>query len=287
MVAVDLEAGPAPDLDDAYRRCAEVVRGRYENFSVVSVFIPKSLRPHFCAIYAFCRGVDDLGDEYAGDRLAALDEWERQLRACYGGAPSHFVFQALQATIRHFQLPDEPFLQLIEANRLDQRKHQYATWDELLAYCHLSANPVGRLVLALFGFRDEERQRLSDQICTGLQVANHLQDLGRDVKRGRLYLPEADLVRFGASPSEVKAQRATDGVRACIRYEAERARRMFADGARLEDLVPYRLRLQLRLYRYGGEAILNALSAQDYDPFDRRPVVSTSAKLGIAVRALW
>ncbi|MCL6631217.1 MAG: squalene synthase HpnC [Alicyclobacillus herbarius] len=287
QLVVDPDAGRAPDVDTAFSLCRRVVEHHYENFSVVSLFVPARLRPHFCAVYAFCRGVDDLGDEYPGDRLAALYEWERQLRLCYEGRPTHYVFQALQASIEQFALPIEPFLDLIEANRLDQKRLQYQTWEELMEYCRYSANPVGRLVLALFGFTDSVRQELSDQTCTALQVANHLQDLGRDVKKGRIYLPLADMAEFGTEVRDLEANRASEPLRRCIQRQVERTWVMFQTGARLEAMVPYRLRLQLRMYRLGGQAVLHALARQGYDPLSRRPTVSGSQKLSIAMRVFW
>ncbi|GLV13214.1 phytoene synthase [Alicyclobacillus hesperidum] len=265
--------------------CARLTASHYENFSVVSLFVPRELRPHFCSIYAFCRGVDDLGDELKGDRLAALDAYEEELRRAYGGTPQTPVFRALQHTIEACGLPMDPFLRLIEANRRDQRQATYETWDDLRDYCRYSADPVGRLVLGVFGCCDEERAALSDYTCTALQVANHLQDIHRDLKNGRIYVPKADLESFGASLEDIRQARMTDGVRACIKFEVERTAEWFTQGARLERLVPQRLGLQLRLYRLGGEAVLEALRRQDYDPFVRRPVVTSGQKLRIAMRA--
>ncbi|TDY51377.1 squalene synthase HpnC [Alicyclobacillus sacchari] len=269
-----------------FEMCARLTASHYENFSVVSLFVPRGLRPHFCSIYAFCRGVDDLGDELEGDRLAALDAYEEELRRAYGGTPQTPVFRALQHTIEVCGLPIEPFLRLIEANRRDQRQATYETWDDLRDYCRYSADPVGRLVLGVFGCCDEERATLSDYTCTALQVANHLQDIHRDLQNGRIYLPKADLESFGASLEDIRAARMTDGVRACIKYEVERTADWFRQGARLEALVPRRLAMQLRLYRLGGEAVLAALHRQNYDPFVRRPVITSGQKLHIAMRTL-
>ncbi|MCL6626054.1 MAG: squalene synthase HpnC [Alicyclobacillus shizuokensis] len=287
QLVVDPDAGLASDEDAAFALCKQVVHRHYENFSVVSLFVPKPLRPHFWAVYAFCRGVDDLGDEYPGDRLAALAAWERQLRACYGGRPTHFVFQALQRTITQFSLPIEPFLDLLEANRRDQQQQPCQTWEDLMEYCRYSANPVGRLVLALFGFTDSLRQRLSDKTCSALQVANHLQDLGRDAPQGRIYLPLRDLAACGGSESDLRAGRGSEPLRRCVQMQAERASQMFVEGAALEAMVSPRLRLQLRMYRFGGQAILRALARQEYDPMLKRPTVSGLGKVSIAVRTLF
>ncbi|WP_067620276.1 squalene synthase HpnC [Alicyclobacillus acidiphilus] len=273
-------------LKPDFEVCKRLTMSHYENFSVVSGFVPRAIRPHFCSIYAFCRGVDDLGDELDGDRLAALDAFEQELRRCYDGQPETPAFRALQFTISQFELPDEPFLRLIQVNRRDQTQKTYATWEDLRDYCRYSADPVGRLVLGLFGYRDEERYALSDYTCTALQIANHLQDIHRDAKAGRIYVPEADLLRFGSSLDDIWNGRMTDGLRACIQFEVDRTAQWFAKGAKLEHMVPRRLSMQLRLYRLGGQAILDALRAQNYDPFIRRPVVSNRQKLWIAFRTL-
>lgn len=273
-------------LSADFEVCRTLTLSHYENFSVVSQFVPREIRPHFCSIYAFCRGVDDLGDELEGDRLAALDAFEEELRRCYGGVPQTSAFRALQWTIQQFQLPDEPFLRLIEVNRRDQTQKTYATWDDLRDYCRYSADPVGRLVLGLFGYHDEERIALSDYTCTALQIANHLQDIHRDAQVGRIYIPEEDLHRFGASFDDIWNARMTEGLRACLQFEVDRTAEWFVKGAKLERMVPRRFAMQLRLYRLGGQAILRALRIQNYDPFVRRPVVSNGQKLWIAVRTL-
>lgn len=273
------------ELEEDFAYCERVARSHYENFSVVTRLVPAFLRPHVSAIYAFCRGVDDLGDEYAGDRLTALDEWEEQLRQTYEGEPAHPVFRALRESIRNYGLCREDFQALIEANRRDQQPPCYRTFADLREYCRHSAEPVGRLVLSLFGCRDDRRAALSDDTCTALQIANFLQDLDRDVKNGRFYIPEEDLERFGCSRADLERRRVSEPVRDCIRFEVERTSQLFASGARLETLVPLRLGLQLRLYRLGGEAILAALRKQRYDPFMRRPTVGTSRKAWIALKA--
>ena len=206
------QAPPAQTLAQAYAHCRRIALGHYENFPVVSWLLPRELRPHIFALYAYCRGVDDLGDEAEGDRLALLDEWEAELRRCYDGSPSDVRFVALADTIRRFDIPPEPFLRLIEANRRDQRVNRYQTFDELLDYCSYSANPVGRLVLYVFGYRDEERARLADNTCTALQLANFWQDVRRDLKMGRVYIPLEDMARFGYSEADLVARPGDAGV---------------------------------------------------------------------------
>jgi len=182
---------------------AEVaVRARTENFPVASLLFPRALRPHLRAVYGFARLVDILGDEAAGDRLALLDELERELEACYSGNPTWPVMQQLQPTIQEFDPPREPFLRLIEANRMDQRVSAYETWDDLKQYCVHSADPVGRLVLGLLRLdRDEALVAASDDVCTGLQLVNFIQDVPRDLALGRIYLPAEDRRRFGHQAS--------------------------------------------------------------------------------------
>lgn len=265
-----------------FAKCQAIAAEHYENFSVVSLFIPRDKRPHFASIYAFCRGVDDIGDEYDGDRLAALDSWEEELRRCYEAVPTKPSFRALQHTIEQYVLPMEPFLRLIEANRRDQTQKIYRTFEDLCDYCRYSANPVGHLVLGLFGYQDETRKALSDYTCTALQIANHLQDLSRDVPNDRFYLPESDLGQFGSSLDEVRQLTLTDGMRSCIQLEVERTEAWFLQGAKLESMVPRRLSMQLKLYRLGGQAILSALKRQQYDSFSLRPTVSGRQKLWIA-----
>src|SRR5215212_2136794 len=201
-------------------------RARTENFPVASLLFPRALRPHLRAVYGFARFVDILGDELEGDRLAALDELEAELEACYEGEPSWEVMRALQPTIRACDLPREPFLRLIEANRIDQRVAEYETWDELKGYCVHSADPVGRLVLGVVGRTERDLVALSDDVCTGLQLVNFLQDVPRDLELGRVYLPAEDRRRFGVTQLE----RASPELTELLRFEAERARRLLGSG---------------------------------------------------------
>ncbi|MCY0870475.1 MAG: squalene synthase HpnC [Firmicutes bacterium] len=270
---------------EAFFACERIARAADENFSVVTRIVPKHLRPHFASIYAFARGVDELGDAYAGDRMQALAEWERQLHLCYDGAPTVDVFVALQVSVRAFGLARDDFLKLIEANRMDQRGLRYKTMEDLKMYCRHSADPVGHLVLALFGFVDSPRQAMSDDTCTGLQIANFLQDLERDSLAGRCYIPEEILAQEGLTPSDLPARRGDARIQAVVRCMAHSTEQLFASGARLEAIVPYRLRLQLRMYRMGGEAVLEALRAQAFDPFAGRPRISRAKKFSIALAA--
>ena len=189
----------APSLAEAQEYCRRLARSHYENFSVATWFLPQRLRQHFFNIYAYCRISDDLGDE-VGDPQASLqllDAWEAELDACYRGNPRHPVFVALAETVRKFEIPQKPFADLLKAFRQDQTVTRYETFDDVLGYCRNSANPVGHLVLYLCGYRDSERQGLSDFTCTALQLANFWQDVSVDYSKGRIYLPLEDLRRYG------------------------------------------------------------------------------------------
>ena len=275
-----------PTVEEAYAYCRRVTLGRYENFTVASWFLPRGLRPHMYAIYAYCRGVDDLGDEASGDRLARLEEWERELLSCYGGEPSDVRLIALKQTIKDYTIPAEPFLRLIEANRRDQRIHRYGSFEQLLEYCSYSANPVGELVLHLFGYRDVERRRLSDATCTALQLANFWQDTSRDLDAGRVYIPLEDIERFGYSEMELLSRRHNGPFRQLLAFEVNRTREFFREGLDLIPLVAGRLRLDLRLFSLGGLAVLDAIERSDYRVLQERPTLSKGRKAFLAMRGL-
>ena len=224
-------------LAPAYRECIALARSHYENFTVAGRFLPKRLLPHVAAIYAYCRGVDDLGDEAVGDRLALLDAWEADLEQAYAGTPTAPHLQALQHTIRAFSIPPEPFRKLITANRMDQTQSRYATFADVLHYCEHSANPVGFLYLLLFGYDDETRRRLSDATCTALQLANFWQDVRRDWDKGRVYLPQEDMERFGYSEKELGEGVCNQAFRDLMAWEVERAQGLFEQGLPLVEML--------------------------------------------------
>ena len=252
-------------------------RARTENFPVASLLFPRHVRPHLRAIYGFARLVDILGDEYEADRLAALDELEAQVEACYEGEPTWEVMRELQPTIRACSLPREPFLRLIEANRMDQRIAEYETWGDLKHYCVHSADPVGRLVLGVLGRDgDAEAVALSDDVCTGLQLVNFLQDVPRDLALGRVYLPAEDRLRFGV----VALDRPSPELRALLEFEAERARELLAAGEPLGRLLGGgRVGRAVALFARGGLAALEALERADWDIFNGRPRPSRARRL--------
>lgn len=276
-------AAPASAEEHAFAWCRDFTRAHEENFAVVSWLLPKAIRPHFYSLYSYCRSTDDLGDEAEGDRLQLLDAWESELRDCYAGRRAKPLFVALGRTIDQYDIPPEPFERLIEANRIDQRVFRFATYDELLNYCSYSATPVGRMVLYVLGYRDERRQELSDATCTGLQLANFWQDVTVDWGKGRLYLPQEDLARFGISEDDIAARRFTPAFRELMRFEVTRARSLFAKGRELEALVDRRARLDVRLFRLGGEAVLDAIEAAGYDVLKARPAVSKQRKARMAL----
>ena len=265
-------------LAPAYRECIALARSHYENFSVAAWFLPKRLLPHVSAVYAYCRGVDDLGDEAAGDRLALLDAWEADLELCYTGTPSAPHLRALQHTIGAFAIPPEPFRKLITANRMDQTQHRYATFANVLHYCEHSANPVGFLYLLLFGYDDEERRRLSDATCTALQLANFWQDVRRDWDKGRVYLPQEDMERFGYSEEELAEGVCTQSFRDLMAFQVERAQALFEQGLPLVEMLEGTSRLHVKLFSLGGMRVLDAIRAQDYDVLSKRPVVTGRRK---------
>ena len=273
-------------MAEAYAYCRQLATSHHENFTVVSWLLPRALRPHMHAVYAYCRGVDDLGDEAAGDRLALLDEWDAELRRCYEGAARLPAFVALQETVRRFDIPREPFLRLIEANRRDQRTSRYRTFDDLLAYCENSADPVGRLVLYLFGYRDGERQRLSDATCSALQLTNFWQDVRRDLEKGRIYIPLEDMERFGYSEADLLARISDARLRELMAFQVRRTRELFHRGLALVPAVRGRLRFDLRLFSLGGLAVLDAIEAAGYDTLSRRPALSRARKALLGLRGL-
>jgi squalene synthase HpnC len=240
-----------------------------ENFPIASLLFPRSLRPHLRAIYGFARLVDILGDEWEGDRLAVLDEIEQEVDRCYTGEPAWPVMRRLQPTIQAFELPREPFLRLIEANRMDQRISDYETWADVKEYCVHSADPVGRLVLGLLRRAgDPELVAWSDDVCTGLQLVNFLQDVPRDLELGRIYLAAEDRRRFGVT----KLDRPSEPLHVLMAFETERARGLLASGAPLGDALGGRVGRAVALFARGGLAALDQLQRLDYDVFSRRPV---------------
>jgi squalene synthase HpnC len=285
----------APTLEEARSYCKRLATSHYENFSVATWFLPKQLHQHFFNVYAYCRISDDLGDE-AGDTrvsLALLDRWEQELDATYaklagkaGAVVQHPVFIALAETIQACAIPKHEFSDLLTAFRQDQVVTRYETFDDVLAYCRNSANPVGHLVLYLGGYADAERQQLSDYTCTALQLANFWQDVSVDWKKGRVYLPLEDLRRFGVSEDQIAQGTFDQQFREMMRFEVERAREWFERGLPLVKMVNRSLALDIELFSRGGMAILRAIEEQDYNVLAHRPSLSKLRKAELALRAV-
>jgi len=276
-----------PSLAEAQQYCERLARSHYENFSVASWFLPSRLRQHFFNVYAYCRISDDLGDEVGNPQasLQLLDQWETELDACYRGNPRHPVFVALRETITNLDIPRDPFANLLKAFRQDQTVTRYQTFDDLLGYCLNSANPVGHLVLYLCGYRDAERQKLSDFTCTALQLANFWQDVSVDYAKGRIYLPLEDLQRYAVSENDIAENRNTADFCSLMRFEVNRARDWFFQGFSLIDRVDKELAIDLELFSRGGLEILKAIEHQGYAVLGRRPSISKSRKLWLVARA--
>ena len=242
-----------------------MAQAAHENFPVALRLLPKAVQGHLRAIYGYARLVDNLGDEYPGDRVAALDWVEAQLDGLFSGTPGHEAFVQLAPTVERFGLARGPFDQLLAANRLDQHKTRYADFGELMQYCTLSANPVGHLVLAVFEAATPERLAASDDVCSGLQVLEHLQDVGEDAARGRIYLPADDMARFGVTEHDLHAPVAPANLRGLVAYEASRARAMVENGRGLVASLHRSARLAVAGFVAGGLAGLDALEGADFD----------------------
>ncbi len=277
----------APSLEEAQAYCRRLARSHYENFSVATWFLPERLRQHFYNVYAYCRISDDLGDE-VGDpavSLLLLDQWQIELAACYAGKPHHPVFVALADTVRRFDIPQHEFSDLLTAFRQDQTITRYETFEDLRGYCLNSANPVGHLVLYVCGYRDAERQKLSDFTCTALQLANFWQDVSVDYAKGRIYLPLESLRRFGVSEDDLANNRNTSAFCAMMQFEVQRARDWFQKGLPLIGKVDKELAIDLELFSRGGQEILNAIERQGFAVLGRRPAIPKSRKLALVARA--
>jgi len=279
-------AGCPPTEAQAYTRW--VATHHYENFNVVSWLLPKELHQDFYNVYAYCRWADDLGDEVPDQAraLQLLDWWEQELDACYAGKPSHPVFVALSETIVAKEIPKQPFADLLKAFRQDQTVKRYATWNDVIGYCVYSANPVGRLVLYLCGYRDEQRQRLSDATCTALQLANFWQDVSRDLDKGRIYIPLDIAASHGVSETDIVERRFDGRYIRLMKDLIARTRTLFAEGWPLATLVDKRLSIDLQMFSRGGLAVLDAIEAIGYDTLRHRPAITKIKQAQLLGRSL-
>jgi len=270
-------------LEEAYAHCTRLATSHYENFTIASWLMPRAMRPHMHAIYAYARCADDFADE--DKDLGKLDAWEQELDLAYAGHPRHPIFVALADTARRYNIPRAPFVDLVNAFRSDVNFRGFETVGDLKEYARCSANPVGRLVLYLFDYRDEERQRLSDLVCTGLQFANFWQDVNIDLDKGRIYFPRDDMRRFNLSADDLARRQATPAFLDLMRYEIDVARRMLIEGAQLSRMVDRRLRRDVLMFAGGGLAILRAIEAVGCDVFRHRPELSKIDYLKLGWRA--
>jgi squalene synthase HpnC len=284
--------GPAWPLDESLAYTHWLATHHYENFHVASFLLPKRLHQHFFNVYAFCRWADDLGDEFDDTvrSLELLAWWRRGVEELYAGEFRHPVLVALAQTVSEHDLPKELFLDLIHAFEQDQETTRYNTWDELLGYCRYSANPVGRLVLRLWGYSDAERDRLSDATCTALQLANFWQDIARDYQIGRVYIPLDVMQRHGYSvdalDEDIREGRARAGCRAVVRDLVQNTHTLFDEGKPLLGMVERRLSVDLDLFTHGGLAVLKKIEDQDFDTIRRRPTVGKLDRAGLMMRAM-
>jgi squalene synthase HpnC len=272
---------------EAYTRW--LATSHYENFHVVSFLLPKHLHQDFYNVYAFCRWADDLGDEIGDpqESLRLLAWWRGELEAMFRGKVKNPVYVALEGTAKQYALPKQLFADLITAFEQDQTVTRYANWEELFAYCKNSANPVGRLVLRLCGYADDERDRLSDATCTALQLANFWQDIAVDLKKDRVYLPLDLLARHGYSVEDLLALRYTARFQAVMWEAVDMARKLFREGLPLPKMVNKRLGFDLELFSRGGLKILDKIEKQEYNVLERRPSISKVERVQVLLGALW
>ncbi len=276
---------PAPSVEESFAYCRRLAQTHYENFVVASRLLPRHVRQHFANVYAYCRWSDDLADETTSrdESLSLLQWWEGQLDACYAGQATHPVFVALRQTIQEFDIPAQPFHDLLSAFRQDQSVSRYDTFADLLDYCRRSANPVGRIVLYLGRSHDEQRSQLSDSICTGLQLANFWQDVMQDWQRGRIYVPLEDCRRFGCDEADVATGRSHAALEPLMEFEVARAEQWLRAGLPLADRLPAWLAGDIWLITQGGLKILGKIRSARFDVWSRRPKVSRVDQAGLLV----
>jgi squalene synthase HpnC len=274
---------------EAERYTRWLATNHYENFHVVSFLLPKRLHQDFYNVYSFCRWADDLGDEIGdtAESLRLLGWWRGELEAMYRGQVQHPVFVALEGTARKYQLPQQLFADLISAFEHDQRVTRYANWDEVFEYCRCSANPVGRLVLRLCGYSDDQRDRMSDATCTALQLANFWQDVTVDLEKDRVYLPQDLFTRHGYTLDELRAGTFNAAFQNVMRDAVGVARNLFLEGLPLVKTVDKRLAFDLELFSRGGMRVLEKIEQQNYNVLAARPAISKFERVQLLVGSLW
>jgi squalene synthase HpnC len=274
--------------EDGFRYCETIARNHYENFPVASRFVSKEIRKYVWTIYAFARIADDYADEPGftlAERMDNLNQWEQYLDECYNGNPAHRVFAALAETIERFQIPLELFQNLLTAFRADVTVKRYETYEDVLAYCRNSANPIGRLLLLLLNYRSEKMMQLSDSICTALQLTNFWQDISVDLKKGRIYLPLEELEEFGYAEQDLFDQKVNNNFCNLMAFQVRRTAELFVEGKPLLTMVGKDLSMELKLTWNGGMRILQKIHQQNYDVLMKRPALSKLDKLGLLFRS--
>jgi len=274
--------------EDGFRYCETISRSHYENFPVASRFVSKDIRKYVWTIYAFARIADDYADEPGftlAERMDNLNQWEQYLDECYNGNPTHRVFAALAETVERFQLPHELFQNLLSAFRADVTIKRYETYEDVLAYCRNSANPIGRLLLLLLNYRSDTMMQFSDSICTALQLTNFWQDVSVDLQKDRIYLPLEELEEFGYSEQDLFNQKMNDPFRNLMAFQVRRTADLFVNGKPLLSMVGKDLLVELKLTWNGGTKILQKIHKQNYDVLTKRPSLSALDKLGLLFRS--
>ncbi len=283
-----LDPPPGPyTVEAAYRYCEEFARAHHESYPVASRLVPAELRPHVIALYSFGRAADDFADEpeYEGRRVEALDTWHEELFRCFHGEATHPVFVALADTIDKRELTHPPFEDLLSSFRTDMEVRRYPTFTSLRGYTARSADPVGRLLLALFGYRDAELIRFADEISTALQLTNFWQDVAADAARDHIYIPAEDLHFFGVTEADLKALKPTRAIRDLMRYQVARTRALYERGRPLLGKLGNDLKLELALIWLIGTSLLDKIEAADFDVLTRRPEITARDKARILARA--
>ncbi len=278
-----------PTLNASYQECENLAFGHYENFPVASLLLPKETRPHVAALYAFARTADDFADEdkFEGRRILELNKWEKGFNEALKGKKAHVPLQAFAHTVKTFQIPVSLPIDLLRAFRMDVARHRYSSWNALLYYCRHSANPVGRMVLFIHGYRDGKLHRLSDFICSGLQLINFWQDTAIDLKRGRVYYPKEALKKAGVLEKELLKLKNSTETRRLVQAAVDYTENYFRRGLPLLDLVNGRLKLELRATYLGGIGILKKIRAMDYNVLEKRPSWNAFDKFGLILRSLF
>jgi squalene synthase HpnC len=274
--------------EDGFRYCEAIARSHYENFPVASRFVPKEIRKHVWTIYAFARIADDYADEPGftlAERMDNLNQWEQYLDECYTGNPTHRVFAALAETVDRFQIPFELFQNLLSAFRADVTVRRYDTFEDLLAYCRNSANPIGRMVLLLLNYRSEAMMQLSDSICTALQLTNFWQDVSVDLQKDRIYLPLEELEEFEYSEQDLLNRKVNDHFYSLMAFQVRRTAELFVEGKPLLSMVGKDLSRELKLTWSGGTRILQKIHDQNYDVLTKRPTLTRLEKLELLFRS--